>query len=372
MSEKLFQEFNKTSDEQWLEQIEKDLKGKTAHDIAKARPYEGIDLKVFYSEKDRGAEDIRINIRSDWQFFTQDDYLERTMADPINYFVRNNAWVEGGRDMDVFASIYKSESGEKLIGIDASIYQQAGASADFELASTIAQLNEYLHDLKEHKELKKTVLSELAFKVGIGADYFLEMAKLRALRILVRNLAKAYEIEAEEPIQIYAQNSLMHFSSKDVDTNILRSTTAGMSAVAGGCDHLILEAHDSLKNKFHDFGDRIARNIQLLMKHESHLDKVGDPAAGSYFVEALTRELANKAWSKFKEIENKGGLIKAFEKKFIQEEIGETAKQRIADAREERTVLVGVNKYTLDEKGSERKEYEEKDFLHPLYLEKYI
>lgn len=372
MSDNLFREFDNTTDDQWLNKIKEDLRGKSAGEIAKRRPLEGLNLKVFYSKND-APNSLQLNVSADWHIIAAESYYEATMADPIGHLIATgNTVLDYSDDMEVFASVFKRESEEKHIGVNATLYQAAGASASFELACTISHLNEYYHDLALHKILPEDVLNKVSVKVGIGPDYFLEIAKLRALRILVSNLTSIYKSK-NLPFQIYAEIGMMNFSSADADTNILRSTTAGMSAVIGNCDHLIIPAHDVFLEKNHQFGDRIARNIQLLMKHEAHLDKVTDPGSGSYYIESLTKSLAESAWKIFKDIEIKGGFKEAFKSGYIQSEIEKTAGLRKEAVKNTDNVLIGVNKYLKEDPIKITRSGEpikgEYPALIPIYLE---
>jgi len=371
---KLFEEFNPVSDQEWIEKISKDLKGKSVEDIAKTRRYEDIDLKVFYTSNDT-PRPITLKLDHSWKISDEEDYYSSVIADPIEYLIKTGDWLSDEKsDLDNFTSIFQSESKERNIAVTGAIYQFSGASCNLQLALIISHLNEYFHLLKKKKILENDILASLSILIGIGSDYFMEIAKLRALRILVKNLAKAYDVNEELSFTIFAENGLLSFSSKDPDTNILRSTTACMSAVIGGCDHLIIQAHDKLGHKWHESGDRIARNIQLMMKHEAHLDKVRDAGSGSYYIEWLTKEIAEKAWKKFKSIEKNGGLIKSFKKGQIQADVREISDKRIESFKENKDIYIGINKYHNEEKALKRREKEihaksEYEALRPLILE---
>jgi methylmalonyl-CoA mutase len=352
---KLFDEFSPNSDQEWIEKISKDLKGKTADEIARKRPYEGIDLKVFYTKKDSG-QSLGIDILGHWDISSEVEFRESVLADPIHHLLTAGNWVQDEQtDLSIFVDLCKTVKDDKRILVNGSLYQLAGASATFELACIIAHLNEYLHLLKEEKLLEKNCLDKLTISMALGSDYFMQIAKMRALRILVKNLAEAYKIDTSLRFELYAENGLSNFSSKDMDTNILRSTTACMAAVIGGCDKLIIQPHDALNHGMHVFGERIARNIQMLMKHEAHLDKVNDPASGSFYLENLTRELCTKAWAAFKDIEKRGGMLEAFKNAYIQDVIAQTAQERVNAAKEGRDIFIGINKFQQDTKAKERR-----------------
>jgi len=371
---KLFEDFNKISDQEWIEKISKDLKGKSVDDISKSKAYEGIDLKVFYSSSDVTSP-LSLSITNDWKISEESDYMYHVLADPIEHLTRTGNWVSNEKsDLENYSSIFKSEFPGRNIGVNGSLYQFAGASCTLELTLILSHLNEYFHLLKKSKLLNNEILSSITIFTGIGGDYFLEISKLRALRVLVRNLAKSYGVNEELSFKIFAQNSLLSFSSVDPDINILRSTTACMSAVTGGCDYLNIQAHDRLSHEWHEFSDRIAKNIQLMMKHEGHFDKVQDIGSGSYYIEWLTKELAEKAWGKFKSIEEKGGFIHCFKEGIIQKEVKEIADQRIKAFKENKDNFIGINKYRNDDKDPHKRKIDplpkgEYEVLNPLILE---
>ena len=219
--------------------------------------------------------------------------------------------------------------------INAWIYQNAGATQSFELACALAHAHEYLH--------RSASASKYRFSLSIGSDFFGEIAKLRALRKLWRLVAGGYK--ANETISIHACNSHLNLSHLDAYNNMLRTTTEAMSAILGGCNSLTLEAYNKAFGRTNDFSERIARNQQLILREESYFDKIGDAAAGSYYIEWLTDALAGKAWEEFKAIEARGGLIACLRAGFIQQTIKSQAEQLIEAFRNEKLVLVGVNKF---------------------------
>lgn len=219
--------------------------------------------------------------------------------------------------------------------VNASLYQDAGATQSFELACALAHAHEYFLKL-DHKR-------KFRFTISIGSDLFGELAKLRALRKLWAMIAKEYK--AEEEIYIHAVNSGINQSSLDAYNNMLRTTTEGMSAVLGGCNSLTLEAYNRSFESTTDFSERIARNQQMIFKEESYLDKVADIGAGSYYIESLTDAIAAKAWEEFKWIEERGGFIACLRSNYIQQRIKEQAEDLVSRFRGEKIILVGVNKF---------------------------
>jgi methylmalonyl-CoA mutase len=231
----------------------------------------------------------------------------------------------------------------KLVA-DASLYQNAGANQVTELAMILSHYNEYLNHLSDIAFDLDKLKSGVQINVSVGSDFFGEIAKLRALRKLVALVHKVYAIDAH--VFISCTTSHLTLASKDVYTNLLRSTTQAMSAVIGGCSALYVAPFDELldsENK--NLSVRMARNQQLILKEESYLDKASDMGAGSYYIESLTEDLAEKAFDLFKNWEAKGGFIACLEKGLIQAEVNKQAallKEKTASGE---MVIIGVNKY---------------------------
>lgn len=187
-------------------------------------------------------------------------------------------------------------------------YAGAEATSD-ELALSIAKGSEYLALLGEHDLSPELVNRHLQFAVDIGSSYFVQIAKIRALRLLWTHVLSGYGLENAPATPIVA-----HFAKEsqdeNINTNMIRAATQAMSAIIGGADRLyVLPAGASLEDEATPFHRRIARNVQHLLQLESHLGYVVDPAAGSYYIEQLTTLLAEKAWAKFQEIEKGGGYL---------------------------------------------------------------
>ncbi|MGZ3864139.1 MAG: methylmalonyl-CoA mutase family protein [Bacteroidia bacterium] len=240
----------------------------------------------------------------------------------------------------------------KHIPVNISLYQEAGATQVTELAVGLAHLNEYFNYLNDHNLLSNKILH---FTFSIGSDFFTEIAKLRAFRKLVALLQNEYKTDL--PIHIHGQTSQLNKSNMDSYTNMLRTTTEGMSAVIGGCNSLCILPYNETFEEVNNFSARIARNQQHVLKEESYLHKMADAGAGSYYVENLTEELAERAWEEFKEIEAKGGFIACMKNNFIQDKIKTQAEEMIKCFRDEKIVLVGVNKY--QNKSEEKKPVKE-------------
>jgi methylmalonyl-CoA mutase len=253
--------------------------------------------------------------------------------------------------------------------VDASLYQNAGANQVTELALTLSHYNEYLNHLANTTFDLVKLKRGVQVNVSIGSDFFGEIAKLRALRKLVALVNNVYQIDAH--LFISCNTSHLTLASKDAYTNLLRSTTQAMSAVIGGCSALYVAQFDELldsENK--NLSVRMARNQQLILKEESYLDKASDIGAGSYYIETLTEELAEKAFELFKDWEAQGGFIACLEKGLIQAEVDKQAAMLKEKTASGELVIIGVNKYiNAGEKMSALKHIEEnsaKTIIKPI------
>ena len=254
--------------------------------------------------------------------------------DPICLFAVYGEWhADEAEDISVLKQLVH-------IPVNVSLYQEAGANTITELACGLAHTNEYFNYLAEQKVLKDKTLH---FTFSIGSDFFTEIAKLRAFRKLIALLQEQYQTNFK--VHIHAQTSQQNKSNLDADTNMLRSTTEGMSAVIGGCDSLCVLPYDETFSDASEFSSRISRNQQFVFKEESYLNKVADMAAGSYYIETLTDDIAAKAWEEFKRIESKGGFISCLKSNYVQDTIKQQADALIQQFKEEKIVLVGVNKF---------------------------
>ncbi|MGZ3865106.1 MAG: methylmalonyl-CoA mutase family protein [Bacteroidia bacterium] len=254
--------------------------------------------------------------------------------DPLSLLAYYGEWHDNEeKDLSVLKKL-------KHIPVNISLYQESGANQVSELAIGLAHTNEYFNYMNDQNLLSDKILH---FTFSVGSDFFGEIAKLRAFRKLVTLLQEQYKTDFK--IHFHAQTSQLNKSNLDSYTNMLRTTTEGMSAVMGGCNSLSVLPYNETFEEVNNFSARISRNQQHVFKEESYLNKVADAGAGSYYIESLTDELAERAWEEFKEIEGKGGFITCMKNNFIQERISEQADQLIKNFREEKIVLVGVNKF---------------------------
>ncbi|GAA4276309.1 methylmalonyl-CoA mutase subunit beta [Aquimarina mytili] len=235
---------------------------------------------------------------------------------------------------------------KSTISIDIDLYQNAGATMVQQLAYALSHANEYLNYFNS-KNINPFKNSQILFKVAVGGNYFFEIAKLRALRLLWRSLAQEYK--ATEECHIIAYPSHRNKTILDYNVNMLRTTTECMSAILGGANTVYNIPYDDIYNLENDFGTRISLNQLLILKNESYFDIVKNPASGSYYIETLTDQLAEKALSLFKNIEEGGGFLNQLKSGTIQKKIKESAAKEQELFNNEQIILTGTNKYKNSE-----------------------
>ncbi len=244
--------------------------------------------------------------------------------------------IEAGSDIDDF----------RLLRINGANFLNAGASVIQELGLTLSMANEYLASLTDTGLSSEDVASSICFTFGLGSNYFFEIAKIRAARLLWAVITQKYGVsEKSQRMNIHAITGEWNKTLYDPYVNLLRTQTEAMSASLGGVDSLTVTAFDSVYKEASDFSERIARNQQLLLKEESHFDKIVDPAAGSYYIENLTAMVAEKAWELFLEVENEGGFLKSLKTGLVQKRIENNAQKRDGYLAKGRERLLGTNIY---------------------------
>jgi methylmalonyl-CoA mutase len=234
-----------------------------------------------------------------------------------------------------------------VVSVDACHFHDAGATIIEELAFGLASGAEYLTLLTEKGLSVNHIAPKLKFRFATGSNYFLEIAKYRAARILWAQIVKAYGPSRDEicRMNIHAGTSRWNNALYDPYVNLLRSTTEAMSSIIAGIDSLTVLPFNAVFEKPSDFSERLARNQQLLLKEESYLDKVTDAAAGSYYIENLTDSIAAEAWKLFLEVDSLGGFLEAAKNGFIQDKIAASANQRSLELAGRKEILLGVNQY---------------------------
>jgi methylmalonyl-CoA mutase len=402
----LFTEFEPISTKQWKQQIQFELKGADYNETLVWESPEGIKVKPFYHfdettsmmatvapEKpfsilqnifvhdiqksnaralntlQRGAESIRFTLENDLisieelmlglplektiyyfhlpflsidfankinTFITKTNANIFLLIDPIGQLAKEGNWYENlEKDFEKLAKI-AANSSVPFLTIASGIYQNAGANIVQQLAYTLAHANEYFNRIP-------AINQPITIEVAVGTNYFFEIAKLRALRILCNTLVSEYNHNFD--CHIIATPTKRNKTLYDYNVNMLRTTTECMSAILGGANAVANLPYDALYHKDNEFGDRIARNQLLILKHESYFDKVTNPADGAYYIETVTEQLAEKALELFKDIEKNGGLISQLIDGTIQRKINESAQKEQELFDSGREILLGTNKY---------------------------
>lgn len=270
--------------------------------------------------------------------------------DPLSTLVLHGKWEEDEASAFRHAAELIEAAGHlphfRVVGVHASVFHNAGADTVQELAYALAAGNEYLARITSLGMSVTRVAPRIGFSFAAGSNFFVEIAKYRAARMLWAKIVKAYGgDDASARMYIHVTTSLWNKTLYDPYVNMLRTTTEAMSAVLAGIDSLSVGAYDLPAGEAGEFGERIARNQQLLLKEESYLDKVVDPSAGSYFIEKLTDELAAAAWALFQKTEAEGGYLKGLYAGTIQDAIAGSARQRDMEIAQRKLTLLGVNQY---------------------------
>ncbi|MGV6861118.1 MAG: methylmalonyl-CoA mutase family protein [Putridiphycobacter sp.] len=404
----LFAEFTKVSEKEWLEKIEKDLKGKPLS-ILDYSPELNIETKAyFHSENANNYSPVFPADGNDWyiqeKFLVENEKatnqkildslmkgcnaLQVELDDPVNvsallksvelkyisaefvlkttgnldalineigeghealkisYSALTNG-IENGKFNSTLADFFDFYEKSKLIKgknihVNGSVFGKGGASTIHELAVSLALLSEYTQYLLEQGEDLKTISSRLYTTLSVNEEYFTNIAKFRAYKILLSHFFKSFDENFElSDLDIIGVTNVRHLAKNDKNNNLLRATTQCMSAVLGGCKTIQVTPFE----KDNKLAERMARNIQLVLKEEAFFDKVSDPGAGSYYIENLTDQLVEKSWALFIEIENAGGYLNAMNQNFIQNLIEENKKTLIDQMNTNQKTFLGVNKY---------------------------
>ncbi|WP_425077036.1 methylmalonyl-CoA mutase subunit beta [Psychroserpens sp. S379A] len=275
------------------------------------------------------------------QVLKKEDVSIYINTDIIGNLAASGNWFSNLKDdHNHFESIVNTT---KTLSINASLYQNAGANIIQQLAYALAHANEYLNHFDKKLDLTSKEQLQVVFNVSVGTNYFFEIAKLRALRVLWKTLASEYNANPE--CHIFALPSMRNKTIYDYNTNILRTTTECMSAILGGANTINNLAYDVVYHKSNEFSERISRNQLLILKHESYFNTVNNPADGTYYIESLTNQILEKALELFKDIEENGGFLSQLKNGTIQRKIKESATKEQAQFDEGKLVLLGTNKH---------------------------
>ncbi|KIA85147.1 methylmalonyl-CoA mutase subunit beta [Flavobacterium sp. AED] len=408
MAANLFDDFNSISSKQWKQKIQFELNGADYNETLVWNSPEDIQVKPFYHKDEfkkafavttkatqfkicqnifvydfeksieraldslkRGADSIRFTIENEsiditklleklplekvtvyfHLSFISIDFVKKIDAfakknntlifcnlDPIGQLAKDGNWfvTKEKSNFETLNLLSAATTAVSLISINATLYQNAGANMVQQIAYSLGHANEYFNRIE-------SINQPIVFEVAVGTNYFFEIAKLRALRLLFNLIAQEYNhiLDCNIIVSPTKRNKTLY----DYNVNMLRTTTECMSAIIGGADAIANLPYDALYHKDNEFGDRIARNQLLILKNESYFDKVNNPADGSYYIESLTNQLAEKSLALFKDMESNGGFLKQLNDGIIKRKIQESADtaQELFDNGKE--ILLGTNKH---------------------------
>ena len=237
----------------------------------------------------------------------------------------------------------------RVLNVNALSLNNAGAYIYQELGYALAWGNEYMNQLTEAGVPAETVARKIKFNFGISSNYFLEIAKFRAARMLWADIVSQYlsenDCKCAAKMRIHAETSSFNLTVYDAYVNLLRTQTEAMSAALAGVDSMTVVPFDKAYEAPNEFSERLARNQQLLLKEESHFDKVVDPAGGSYYIENLTVSIAQQAWNLFLAVEEEGGFYAAVKAGKVQEAVNASNTARHEAVAKRKEILLGTNQY---------------------------
>ncbi|NQY05538.1 MAG: methylmalonyl-CoA mutase [Flavobacteriaceae bacterium] len=423
MTEKLFNDFDAVSAAEWKQKIQFDLKGADYNETLIWNSNEGISVKPFYhadnkndfntstiinkpfnicetievtsAEKanhkallarEKGSEStffivdqacdtekLLLNLGGDIHFsirFLDVNFLKNLIQelskkenqcflniDLIGNLAETGNWFHNlNTDHQIIEELIELKSDNIVFfGIDSTIYQNAGANMTQQIAYALAHANEYLNHFGDK------AANSIQFKVAMGSNYFFEIAKIKALRSLFNLLVKEYT-DKPTTVNILAFPSRRNKTLYDYNVNMLRSTSECMSAILGGANTISNLPYDAIYHHENEFGSRISRNQLQILKAESYFDKVLNPTEGAYYIEELTRQLAERALELFKQIEKSGGFLKQLKEGTIQRKIKESAAKEQEQFDNQEIILLGTNKHP-NEKDMMKETIEKEAFL---------
>ncbi len=404
MSDFITQDFEPSSAAAWKQKIQFDLKGADYNETLLTKTNEGITIKPFYhlddfkklnipvseaaykicqkisvtSEEEankiavdviqRGANALKFIAKKPFnsnllfahllnkkiEFHFQLEFLSEVFITELTELLKNetvfynidiignlarsgNWYTSLNNDFKVVEDLLQKNTSYFLLSVNVDMYQNSGANIVQQVAYALAHVNEYL------TKFGGAIANKIQFNFAVGTHYFFEIAKIRAFKYLYNLIVSEYETTAN--VQIYAEPSLRNKTLYDYNVNMLRTTTESMSAILGGANTISNSAYDSVFHNSNEFGDRVARNQLLILKEESYFKNAQHIATNSYYIEAITKQIAEKALALFKEIEKSGGFLQQLKVGTIQRKIVENAKKEQAQFNSGELVLLGTNKY---------------------------
>ncbi len=234
----------------------------------------------------------------------------------------------------------------QTITVQGHPYHNGGASATQELAFALATAVDYLRAMQARGLSIDDTAPRIRFSLSVGTHFFMEIARLRAARLVWAKIVQAFGGNAEaQKMSLHTRTSAWNQTVYDPHVNLLRATTEAFSSAVGGCDSMHISPFDELLRVPDEFSRRIARNMHIVLREESHITRTVDPAGGSWFVENLTDSVGRKTWALFQEVEKQGGMAKALATDWPQSQIADTAAKRAANIAKRKDIFVGTNMY---------------------------
>lgn len=268
-------------------------------------------------------------------------------ADPLGRMAELGMPIAGMKNIiRLVREVHEHSPDMRVIEVNGALIQNAGSTLVEELALSMAMASEYM-SLLTGKGIDPLVAQDsMLLSLASGSNYYMEIAKLRAARILWSKIAEAYGIEPSLcRIRIHSSSSEWNMTLYDPHVNMLRGTTEAMSSILGGADLVSVLPFDLPYGNSTPFSDRIARNVQIILREEACFDRVADPASGSYLLENLTDSIGEKAWELFREVETRGGFRQAFEAGWIQEQVYRSRDKKIAPITTGKDKILGTNAF---------------------------
>lgn len=433
----MFKEFESISENNWKQQIQFDLAGKDYNSEVNWISNEGINVKPFFTDKYKSVNnfyipehwnicqdiylkkesvsnqeikklisqevyDLTIHIKKESInvdllfndidithiniYFKIDNFNEIILSKLDNYAKENKSlfhldhdllgnYLSTGnwnnnytKEIEIFKKVIKKLTHFKsLIQLKSSNFQESGANIIQEISYSMCQANEYIN------LFGNSIIKQLNFEIAIGSNYFFEIAKIQAYRILWKTISNSYGFPIND-VHIITIPSSRNKTIYDYNNNIVRSTSECMAAVLGGADSIKNFNYDSIYKNKNEFSTRISINQLLILKHECHIDKVKNPISGSYYISYLVDELAKKSFNLFKELDSNSSFLNLLKNGIIQRKIKENAQKEQNNYDSKFEILVGSNLYiNKDEKMKEQIEVNpfptrksEKTFIEPI------
>ncbi len=404
MSSFITEEFPPVSAAAWKQKIQVDLKGADYNETLLTKTNEGITIKPFYHADDfekltiplskedfkicqkivvseeieanlkavdatnKGADSVKFVAKKPFntallfknllgkkiEFHFHFEFLSEVFIDElaallinetvfynidiIGNLARTGNWHKSlNDDFKTLETIIHKNPAAFIIGVNADIYQNAGANTLQQVAYALAVANEYL------TRFGAGIAQKIQFNFAVGNNYFLEISKIRAFKYVYNLMLGQYETSANA--LVFAEPSLRNKTIYDYNVNMLRTTTESMSAILGGANTISNCAYDALYHDSNNFGDRIARNQLLILKEESYFKQAQHFATNSYYIESITKQIAEKSLDIFKEIEKGGGFLSQLKEGIIQRKIKENSQKEQVQFDTGELILLGTNKY---------------------------